>query len=112
MTSPVQLFDIVPTFLELAGIDEEHVHYGRSLVPQLNGAEGEAGRFVFAEGGYGTHEPRDLEGRCDEGFVGTACALPGMAYWPKSTQQQECLQMLIKIRYQIKNHVPRLSCSI
>ena len=39
VTSPVQLFDIVPTFLELAGIDEEHVHYGRSLVPQ-------GGRFL------------------------------------------------------------------
>ena len=34
VTSPVQLFDIVPTFLELAGIEEEHVHYGTSLVPQ------------------------------------------------------------------------------
>ena len=55
----------------------------------MNGAEGEAGRFVFAEGGYGTHEPRDSEGRCDDGLVGTACQLPGMAYWPKSTQQQE-----------------------
>ena len=46
----------------LAGIEEEHVHYGRSLVPQLNGMEGDARHFVFAEGGYSTHEPRDFEG--------------------------------------------------
>ena len=51
VSEPIQLFDIVPTLLELAGVPAEHVHFGSSFLPQLHGAPAEVGRAVFAEGG-------------------------------------------------------------
>ena len=33
--TPVQLFNIVPTMIELAGIDAAHVHFGVSQVAQI-----------------------------------------------------------------------------
>ena len=47
--TPVQLFDIVPTVLELAGINLTHIQFGVSQVKQLHGAAGDATRAVFAE---------------------------------------------------------------
>lgn len=50
--TPVQLFDIVPTVLEIAGINLTHVQFGVSQLPQLMGhASGDESRAVFAEGG-------------------------------------------------------------
>jgi arylsulfatase A-like enzyme len=87
VTSPVQLFDIVPTVLELAGINLTHVQFGVSQVPQLMGKPGDASRAVFAEGGYATNEPRDFEGDDEDrnGGVGP----PSGIYYPKMLQQQE-----------------------
>lgn len=59
---PVELFDIMPTVLELAGIEARHNHFARSLVPQLEGAPGDPQRVVFAEGGYNADERYCLEG--------------------------------------------------
>jgi choline-sulfatase len=81
---PVQIFDIVPTVLELAQINATHVHFGQSLVKALGGAAG--GRSaVFAEGGYGTFEPRDFEGNPATGGIGG----PKGIYYPKLLQQQQ-----------------------
>ena len=82
---PVELFDIVPTTLELAGVEARHTHYARSLMPQLQGAAGDPQRAVFAEGGYDLHEPDCFEGKPSDGVAGN----PEGVYSPKGLQQQE-----------------------
>ena len=57
----VELFDIMPTILELAGIKAEHTHFAQSLIPQLEGKAGNSDRVVFAEGGYDSHDIRCFE---------------------------------------------------
>lgn len=81
----VELFDLAPTVLELAGIEARHTQFGRSLVPQLRGATRDPGRAAFAEGGYDPHEPH-----CFEGHVGGDQFLrdPSHIYWPKANLQQ------------------------
>jgi choline-sulfatase len=85
---PVQLYDIVPTFLELANISAKHMHFGKSLVPQLKGAPGDPKRAVFAEGGYGTFEGRNNEGDESHGFSPDKSA-KDQIYYPKLLQQRE-----------------------
>jgi choline-sulfatase len=62
----IQVFDILPTALEMAGITPNRTHFGRSLVPQLMGANGDLDRVVYCEGGflYPT-EIEPIEGSCD-----------------------------------------------
>lgn len=83
----IELFDIVPTTLELAGIDLQHTQFGVSMMDTLNGAAGDPKRAVFAEGGYDLHEPHCFEGQPDGyqdiGGNEKAC------YYPKGLQQQE-----------------------
>jgi choline-sulfatase len=52
VAEPIQLFDILPTILELANITLNHTQFGVSLVEQLYGAPGNPNRTVFSEGGY------------------------------------------------------------
>ena len=61
--NPVELFDIMPTTLEHAGIEATHTHFAQSLQPQLAGDQGDADRAVFTEGGYDLHEPHCFEGK-------------------------------------------------
>ncbi len=56
-----ELFDIMPTFLELGGTKATHTHFARSLVPQIQGAAGDPGRAAFSEGGYNVYEPQAFE---------------------------------------------------
>ena len=80
----------MPTVLELANVSATHVHFGRSLVPQVvHGQPGDPSRAVFAEGGYATNEPRDFEGDASSGGIGR----PGEIYYPKLKQQQELNQL-------------------
>ena len=78
-----ELFDIMPTILELAGIEPRHTHFAESLVPQLRGAAGNPERAVHAEGGYDLHEPHCFEGYGDENRG------PEQIYYPKFTLQQD-----------------------
>lgn len=84
----VEMFDIMPTVLELAGIKAEHTHFAKSLVPQLRGASGDPDRAAFCEGGYDRHEPN-----CFEGFPRGSKAANLMdatsIYYPKALQQQK-----------------------
>lgn len=84
----VELFDIMATVLELAGVKAQHTHFAQSLVPQLSGEPGNPDRAVFCEGGYDLHEPN-----CFESFPrgGSAANLmdPVNIYYPKALQQQE-----------------------
>ena len=82
---PVELFDIVPTTLELAGVEARHTHFARSQVDALKGGAGDPGRVVFAEGGYDPHEPHCFEGKPSDGVAGN----PDGIYYPKGMQQQE-----------------------
>jgi len=83
--TPVESFDIMPTILELAGIEPAHTHFAESLVPQLKGAPGDADRAAFAEGGYDPHEPHCFEGRTDGQQAGRG---PEMIYYQKGHLQQ------------------------
>jgi len=56
-----ELFDIMPTMLELGGTHATHTHFACSLVPQLGGAPGDPDRAAFVEGGYNTYEPQAFE---------------------------------------------------
>ncbi len=82
----VEMFDLMATILELAGIRPQHTHFARSLVPQINGKPGDPLRAVFAEGGYDPHEPHCFEGhggKCDVKMD------PRGIYYPKARQQQD-----------------------
>lgn len=82
---PVEVFDIMATVLELAGVECRHTHFARSLVPQLRGEPGDPDRAVFAEGGYDPHEPHCFEG----GPWSAVSKIPGSPYYPKGRLQQE-----------------------
>jgi choline-sulfatase len=58
---PVELYDVMATCLELAGVEAQHTHFARSLMPQVNGRPGDPSRAVFCEGGYNTYEPQCFE---------------------------------------------------
>lgn len=86
---PVEMFDIMPTILELSHVACGHTHYARSLVPQLQGAAGDAQRAVYAEGGYNVNEPN-----CFEGYPPRVASEPQPhpeqhIYYPKKLEQQE-----------------------
>lgn len=83
---PVELMDVMPTVMELAGVPVRHTHFARSLVPQLQGAPGDPDRAVFAEGGYDPHEPHAFEGRWSEYDIPRDRT---HIYWPKGLLQQE-----------------------
>lgn len=77
----VELFDLLPTVLSLAGIKTTHSHFARDLGACLQGAPGDPERLVFTEGGYDPHEPHCFEGRAE----GWGMEHP---YWPKLELQQ------------------------
>ena len=82
-----ELFDIMPTLLESAGIRAGHTHYARSLMPQLAGGFGDPDRAVFCEGGYNLNEFH-----CNEGADLESRAFmrgPENIYYPKGLQQRE-----------------------
>jgi choline-sulfatase len=87
---PVQLFDIMPTVMEVSGIQVPHTHFAKSLVKPMMGTADPAvdGRkYVYAEGGFASFEPRDLESDCDA--TNKPCVPLGTNYYPKLLQQQE-----------------------
>lgn len=83
---PVELFDLMATTLEQAGIDVQHSHFAQSYGAQLQGAAGDPTRAAFTEGGYARHEPHCFEGRPDrDQFARNAQNI----YYPKGQQQQD-----------------------
>lgn len=57
----VELFDIMATCLDLAGIQARHTHFSRSMLPQIAGQRGDPNRAAFCEGGYDVYEPQCYE---------------------------------------------------
>jgi len=78
----VELYDIMATTLELAGIPAQHTHFARSLMPQLWGQRGDPQRAAFAEGGYNVYEPQCFEPLAD--FTS-----PANIYYPKVKLQND-----------------------
>jgi len=61
VSEPIELFDIMPTTLDLAGVPCTHQHFAKTLTPQLAGAPGDPDRAVYAEGGFPEGEPHLLD---------------------------------------------------
>ncbi|MFW6308807.1 MAG: sulfatase-like hydrolase/transferase [bacterium] len=83
----VALHDIMPTVMDLAGIEPEHSIFAQSLVDQLKGKKGDPKRAVFTEGGY--DHPQDewcFEGRES---VQTSLLDEEHIYYPKVKLQQD-----------------------
>ncbi len=78
----VELYDVMATALDMAGIEAQHTHFARSLAPQLRGERGDPKRAAFCEGGYNTNEPQCFEPMGD--FSNTA-----NIYYPKVALQNE-----------------------
>ena len=78
----VELYDVMATCLELAGIQAQHTHFARSLMPQLRGQPGDPRRAAFCEGGYNRYEPQDFEPMQD-------FSTPANIYYPKVKLQND-----------------------
>ncbi|MFL6448303.1 MAG: sulfatase-like hydrolase/transferase [Bryobacteraceae bacterium] len=78
----VELFDVMATCLDLAGIEAKHTHFARTLSPQLRGEPGDATRAAFCEGGYNTYEPQCFEPLKD-------FSSPQNIYYPKVKLQNQ-----------------------
>jgi arylsulfatase A-like enzyme len=57
----VELIDVFPTLLDLAGIEVEHDHHGRSLRGLLDGTDHEHREYAFTEGGFRIEEEPRIE---------------------------------------------------
>ena len=78
----VELYDVMATCLDLAGIQAKHTHFARTLLPQMRGEAGDLNRAAFAEGGYNTYEPQCFEPLKD-------FSNPLNIYYPKVKLQNE-----------------------
>lgn len=78
-TEIVELYDVMQTCLDLAGVQANHTHFARSLLPQLHGLPGDPMRAAFAEGGYNIYEPQCFE----------SLAMKGTPYDAKISLQNE-----------------------
>ncbi len=94
----VELIDIVPTVYELAGVEPDYTHFGRSLLPVLDDPRHGHREFAVTEGGFSVEE--------------VARAGDGGAF-PYSLKQQvqrefpECLGRVVAIRSQDWTYVWR-----
>ncbi|WP_436790433.1 sulfatase-like hydrolase/transferase [Yinghuangia sp. YIM S10712] len=57
----VELIDVLPTVLELAGVPAPHRHFGRSLLPMLHDPDAEHREYAFTEGGFTVEEAPRFE---------------------------------------------------
>jgi len=58
---PVELVDVLPTVCELAGLEPEHTHFGRSLLPAIADPTVEHREFACSEGGFRASDDHLLE---------------------------------------------------
>lgn len=57
----VEMIDLLPTLCDLADVQVEHVHFGRSLIPAIDGAVGAHRDAAFSEGGFRLDEESQNE---------------------------------------------------
>ncbi|MEU6789839.1 sulfatase-like hydrolase/transferase [Nonomuraea angiospora] len=56
-----EMTDLLPTVLELAGIEAEHTHFGRSLLPVIHDPAAGHREYAFSEGGFTLQEEPLME---------------------------------------------------
>lgn len=95
ISSPVQLFDILPTICDFENIPAKHDHFAVSLRNSVETGFEDSSRLVYCEGGYDAFEPQ-----CFEGYqkfqVYQLLNQPGCAYYPKLQQQQNDTQSVCR----------------
>jgi arylsulfatase A-like enzyme len=64
----VEMIDLLPTLCELAEVEPAHVHFGRSLVPVLEGRNVGHRDAAFSEGGFRIDEERQNELAADHPY--------------------------------------------
>jgi arylsulfatase A-like enzyme len=70
----VEMVDLYPTVLEIAGVEDKHYHFGKSLLPLYDPAAPDTHRkAVFAEGGH----------NIDEGYIHDIATDYGGVYYHK-----------------------------
>ena len=80
----VQNIDIFPTIMHIAQINTQYTHFGKNLIPLLQGHLTKVRNAVFAEGGYNPREPQ-----CFEPVI-TSPELPGIGiYYDKTNIPKE-----------------------
>ena len=77
----VELVDFPATVEALTGIEPEHTHFGRSLLPLLAGETDEHRDAVFCEGGRLHGETHCME------LESTSSQVPDGLYWPRVNLQ-------------------------
>lgn len=82
-TALVELIDVPATVEDLTGVKPGHRHFGRSLVPLLEGAEGEHREAVFCEGGRLPGETEAMELESGQRFADPSRSL----YWARLSVQ-------------------------
>lgn len=93
MKEQVQLFDVMPTILELSHKDggsrptTKNTHFAHSLVPQLKGAGGDPARIIYAEAGF--LYPAELEPLHSGGPAMTNSSDPHSLEWPRRQEELE-----------------------
>ncbi len=91
----VEMFDIMPTVLDLTGIEIKHPHFARSLKDQIQGAPGDPERQILAEGGHHLLHPHSYSG-------GTQIKHPEGPYYPLLKMQKdrpESVERSMMLRY-------------
>ncbi len=74
-TALCEMTDLYPTLLELLGLDSKHYHFGRSLVPLIQGKKNGHRDAVFAEAGrLENEESFTIKGLPPESFYGRMVA--------------------------------------
>lgn len=76
----IQMIDIFPTILEIAGIETPYTHFGKSLLPIMKGEVKTHRDVVFAEGGHDHHR----EPQCDEDVISSPEDFRGGIYYDKT----------------------------
>ena len=77
----VELIDFPATVEELTGIEPQHTHFGRSLLPLIRGETDEHRDAVFCEGGRCHGETHCME------LESTSSQDPAGLYWPRVNLQ-------------------------
>ncbi|MBN1218292.1 MAG: sulfatase-like hydrolase/transferase [Anaerolineae bacterium] len=78
----VELVDFPATVESVAGIEPQHTHFGRSLLPVITGATDEHREAVFCEGGRLHSEQHCMELETSSSRTSTGL------YWPRVNLQQ------------------------
>lgn len=62
----VELIDVLPAILELAGVEAPHRHFGRSLLPLTHDASARHREDAFTEAGFAPGESAELYHRATD----------------------------------------------